>query len=564
MGGPAPAVLERAPRLLVVGDRVVRARELASRWSGPVAWCADATSLEGALAAADAVIAATGPRAASTVVAECVTRAVPVLLLVPPARALAQGACVVLDGRVALPDAWAGESVARASLVVRGEPGSDLDDRARLWSALTLAHRLAGDGARLVEPRASGGEVAFVLRGGASCARLDVRVAPASVLDVELVADGQRHMLSFEQGGAAVQALTNLSLEMLAGRRLHGAREAAPAADDLAELAAVLEEARLPSRGDFDEARRFASDDVWRAIGLRLDPDAPRGAFAVEGDDADPLQGLSTEHAAFRAGLKPVVFLTVRPRDLARNRAELGPDVYVVTHERGLSRDRHTDRWDERTSTGEQFVELFAGRDRAAVEEAATLQRVDASKHTTALGALMGYPPCCVARFAARSRRDDNSANRYATFAATPPDAARPWPWELQDFAHRLVPFHPCSYVCPAALAWARGVLDEFERARPGAGTKMQRVLARDVLYFADSWRIALDRDPASGLVRASIDGRVDQRIAPLARALAGARTVELARDVLVVVGADGRVSKHRRVDPGLGLLAPFGGGVAP
>jgi len=539
---------------------VSRAYELAAHWVGEVVWRDDAESIVDALDAADVVLVAGGPRATSDVVAACASLSLAVMLLGPPATALSPGSCVMLDRR-APPRIWPPAPGAHANLVLRGLPADDA--RSRLWSALTLAHRLAGDGARLVEPRASSGEIAFGLRGGASCAHVDVRTSPDHAPSVELVANGQRETLPFEPAEVALEALTELALAPPAHREALGAREAGPAARDLVALEGTLEEARLPSRADFDHARECAAADVWRAIGLRLDPTAPQAAFFFDDDAVDPLRGLSTELLAFDAGLKPVVFLTVRLDEFDQTRARFGPGVHVVTQSRALSRDVHTDRWDERSRAGEPVLELFAGYDLHAVDEAQALQRADPSKHTTALGALMGYPPCCVAHFAARAGRDDNTANRYATFAATPRAAPRPWPWELQDFALRVVPFHPCSYVCSAALLWARRVLDELERSRPGARAHVRRALERDVLYFADSWRVALDRDRASGMLRAHLDSRVDERIASVAGVLAGARRVALNADAIVVTSADGRVWRHRRTDPGLGLLAPFGGGVA-
>lgn len=184
---------------------------------------------------------------------------------------------------------------------------------------------------------------------------------------------------------------------------------------------------------------------------------------------------------AFLAGVKPVVFLTVEPGREAATRARLG-DVHVERRERRVE-IAAGDRWRDDRGAGAPRVELYASRDPALARRAARLQAEgDPSRDLVELGALMGYPRCCVDAFARQDHRGDNSRNRHLAAART--TAPGPWPWQLNELHVRVIPFFPCAYTCAAAVAFADATLAALDAEVPGARAGLAAYLARTVLYL--------------------------------------------------------------------------------
>lgn len=206
------------------------------------------------------------------------------------------------------------------------------------------------------------------------------------------------------------------------------------------------------------------------------------------------LPALPFELLAERAGLKPVVFLSVPPEREAALRASLDPALHVERGER-VVRIAAGDRWG---AGGERrFVELFLSRDPDLARGAKALQDADPTRNARALGELLGYPRCCVEAFALQPDRRDNSRNRTLTAART--RGAMPWPWELSNVDRMIVPFFPCAYDCAAALSLARAVIAEAERAEAGIAAATRRELRGAIVYAdADRW-LALEGEPLSG-----------------------------------------------------------------
>jgi len=220
-----------------------------------------------------------------------------------------------------------------------------------------------------------------------------------------------------------------------------------------------------------------ATDDAGRRAALGLLGDA---ALALTAPPGPRLPPGPLEAWSFRAGIKPVAFLTVEADREAVTRAAFG-DAHVERRERNVAIGAH-DRWLDDRRSGAPRVELYVAGDADLARRAAALQ-LDPTRNLVELGALMGYPPCCVAAFGAQRDRANNSLNRYRAAARTPPGSA-PWPWPLNELQVRLVPFFPCSYRCQAALAFATATLAALDGAHPGTAAQLEAHLAQTVLYL--------------------------------------------------------------------------------
>lgn len=261
----------------------------------------------------------------------------------------------------------------------------------------------------------------------------------------------------------------------------------------------------------------------------------------------------------FRAGIKPVAFLTMRPEEEPAVRAVFG-DAFIERRER-LVHVGAQDRWTDRRDVGEPRVELYISRDPALARRAVQLQaEADPTASLEQMGELMGYPPCCVKAFAGQSDRSNNTANRYATWARTPPGGR--WPWELNNLFWMPIAFYPCSYRCERALTYARGALSEMDRAHPGTRDRLRAALARPVLYFDHDCQVLFDGEVSSDGVTfrdVNVTPGAPTHFSRFAGALRDIGRVEFADAALRVFLRDRSSSTIARTDPGLGFLAPFG-----
>ena len=182
---------------------------------------------------------------------------------------------------------------------------------------------------------------------------------------------------------------------------------------------------------------------------------------------------------SFAAGQRRVAFVTVPPERVATTVAAF-PGAHVETRARRVEIGPQ-DRWHDDRARGAPRVELFIARTASDARDAAAMQAEDPTRHGAALGALLGYPPCCVAAFLAQRTRHDNSLNRHLTDART--TAGGPWPWLLNDLHWRLVAFYPCRYDCPAAVAVARATVDAIDAAHPGTAARLAAALTAAVFY---------------------------------------------------------------------------------
>ncbi len=275
----------------------------------------------------------------------------------------------------------------------------------------------------------------------------------------------------------------------------------------------------------------------------------------VAGPPVAPLPHLAVpgpmELWAFVAGVKPVVFLTVEPAREAAIVARCG-GAHVERHARRVQVDDR-DRWTDDRARGEPRVELYIARDPALARRAAQLQiEGDPTRDAVELGALLGYPRCCVDAFVRQPDRGDNTRNRYLAAARTAPDPA-PWPWQLNELHMRVIPFYPCSYRCPAAVGFADATLAALDAAHPGARDQVRAALARTVLYLDHGRQIWL-ANAHHAIARVGDSPGVQA----LASAIAAGDAITLDDDALTITRVGVVVGRVRRSAPRTGFVARF------
>jgi hypothetical protein len=497
-----------------------------------------------------------------------------------PARSGVQ----VAHGWVTLGRRWFEQVIARGvsnvELLVEGlpeAPGGDLEEvvvhalallRRLFPGAEPRSVRLQGEGALQADFEAASG-VRIELRARTSGQRLDAR-ATGDGFSATWRWQPDEEIRELHAGRSAVRRVhsaggSERALAQLLDPDRHGG-------DTLADASAVLALSRrtlalLPHPLPIG-ARRFHQ----AAARERRYPDDPLAPLGLRGPlEAGPDAGMLEvprlqepfELWSFRAGLKPVVFLTLDPSEVQRTRRWFN-DAHVEVRERRVASDVH-DTWVDRRDLGEPRVELYISRDAALARRAAELQAgTDPSAAARELGELMGYPACCVEAFSELADRSNNSRNRYATAARTPPGR---WPWELDNFFVMLVPFFPCRYDCDRALGYARAALAELEQAHPGARADLQRMLSRPVLYFSHQQLLVFDGSRQTGQLE--YRGVEVARDAPagfrrLARMAAAADGLVLDDTAIRFFRGRREWATLERTDPALGVIADFSAGEAP
>lgn len=225
-------------------------------------------------------------------------------------------------------------------------------------------------------------------------------------------------------------------------------------------------------------------DEGWRGAlpQLRATLALPEGA--AQAADAlisalDRVGAQATQRGALPEGVQPPAWpLEIRrgalvppwPFDAELAGLELGLRRVIKRQPRS-ARERDEDAaWLSAHGLEVREVEgtLLGARDRESLAEAMTLEHMrgdDEAAH--ALGALLGYPSCCIEAFTRLGARDD------ATLLAIRAGAAPP---ELGFLLAPLALFShtPCEARCERTLTLARSVLAYLDATRPG---------------FADAWR---------------------------------------------------------------------------
>ncbi len=342
----------------------------------------------------------------------------------------------------------------------------------------------------------------------------------------------------------ALAALARHPSALISAEQLTAASSLVAGMRDLGPNMATVGLAQLARSAELAVAAADEREQL-RALGLRADAPLNKGSSRHISDPAE----LPVEAWAYRAGVKPVAFMTVRP-DQVDAMVALFDGAHTVQRQRRV-RVHAQDRWTDDRSSGEPMVELYLSRDPAKAERAAALQAdADPSAHAGELGRLMGYPACCVDAWANQHDRANNTYNRY--LAASRTAAGGPWAWQLNDLHAKLVPFYPCHYRCTAAVAFADAALTAMDDAEPGKAARWQRLLARPVLYFDHDHQLWFDGTSDGGRIayQAVEYAGTSRGIAALAGHCA------TSTELTVTAMAIGDLA---RIDPGLGFVAPFG-----
>lgn len=273
----------------------------------------------------------------------------------------------------------------------------------------------------------------------------------------------------------------SVALERGVGRVV--VREGAMPAEWVSELAAraaVLGGAVFV-RGDERYARAAAAERIEVAApSFDADPTpscdgAPLPLLEVE-------RSLRCEEVAFALGLKPVLYLVAGASEVTAIRARYSGAIIAERGDRVTSGKPSGERV---YGAGEPVAHLFIGE---RAEDAAELWAKGSSQNVEELGALMGYPRCCVRAFAAMSSRRINAAFPYVSAARTRAldghfDAL------LDTTVERLIPFTPCTYGCARALEWA---------AQVSMAANIKRE-ARGVLFIDEDRIVSFDEAVVEG-----------------------------------------------------------------
>lgn len=208
---------------------------------------------------------------------------------------------------------------------------------------------------------------------------------------------------------------------------------------------------------------------------------------------------------------------------------------------------------------GVGFATVAVARDAATLAEVLLLQRAHLHGRSgvplAAMGALMGYPACCVEAFQASADRGDNVENERAPFRRQPLEPLDPVLNRLSGL--RFVSHHLCRPACPASAILAATLLERFESHAPFARPWVRARMQSSVL-FLDYERMA------------ELDGRwegerfVVTRVEPHAwRELArlDVRAIELHDNGVRVHTADWAVHEVQARTP---LLVTPGAALAP
>jgi hypothetical protein len=244
-----------------------------------------------------------------------------------------------------------------------------------------------------------------------------------------------------------------------------------------------------------ESARAF----VRRWPGLEDEPGVAPAAFrraaswwgrSLEGALAaapPPLAALDPEVELVASGAKPACLKESVPAaevdDLLRAYRRMGLSAGVA--------DRHAHGPSGLHREGAALALVAVAADEATLARVVAAQRAHAAGGGAApieeMGALMGYPACCVRAFAAQASRRDNVENERLTFRRGASERLPPEVHRLGRFA--LIGHHPCTPACAPSLGVAEAVLACLGAIDAGAAEQVRARLGVPVLLVDMSRR---------------------------------------------------------------------------
>ncbi|MDX2170649.1 MAG: hypothetical protein SF182_26490 [Deltaproteobacteria bacterium] len=186
----------------------------------------------------------------------------------------------------------------------------------------------------------------------------------------------------------------------------------------------------------------------------------------------------------------------------------------------------------------------------AAAAEGAMIRHCSRGRPATdaqvrALGAALGYPPCCIEAFLPLRDRS-NAAIRFTTLRRTTGAPAA----LLNDAVGRsLISHAPCAYDCAPSLAYADALLQRVAAIEPGAARSLRDSLAGLLVLFRDGGALRLAVTAAPGGAQAMALGGLElctdgPHTAAWRAALSGADRVQVADDRLIAWRAGVEVAR--------------------
>lgn len=279
-------------------------------------------------------------------------------------------------------------------------------------------------------------------------------------------------------------------------------------------------------------------------------PDAPRVAVV-----APPRPELPLEALAYRLELRPALLVTVEPHDEERVRARLPGTV----ERRERTEEAPTGpRWTDEPGPARTLVDLYAAQDPKTAAKLAELHASGEAPST--LGALLGYPACCVQAFVAQIDHGDESYERYAIAARTS-FGPGPWPAVLDDTSFDLLPHYACTYRCESSRAQAAQLLDALRTEHAALHAEITAYLRGPVLYFDHDHQLRFEGSVTEGGIAyrsVSLPWSSSRELEQLAAAVALGDRLVLGEGALTVLRGEARLFTLERADPGLGMILPF------
>ena len=208
----------------------------------------------------------------------------------------------------------------------------------------------------------------------------------------------------------------------------------------------------------------------------------------MQGSDAGTGH-LDIEWIAMRAGIKPANRVTLAPDHTAGLEARARREGLAVARGAQLA------SFPGRPPSAVLYVSRDAQRVRELAEAEAPLLSGEhgrlAVEHAipihTRIGHLLGFPPCCIAEFCVRLRRDvtrrldGRRAHEDFVAAECAARASQRFLGRLDDLSPdrhmRIVTFYPCRYDCPTAADYAAAVFAHAERADAAAAAALRAAL---------------------------------------------------------------------------------------